>query len=101
MSTKLPIDVVPGRQPLQFFWTDMIDDMSGARRIIKQEGSLPAGVDNKVASLIALAKRLEKQNDAVMAENLNLREQLDGLLAEKQRATQPTAAPQGSSVKKR
>ena len=65
MDDQLPIDVVPGTVPPKFTWTQIVNDFMGGVREVSQVGGLPVSVERPVADLIALAKRLMRENTAL------------------------------------
>ncbi len=58
---ELPIDLVPNMHPLQFRWKQAVDSMVG-RCTVHCSGSLPPGVDDAVAALIAITHKMETEN---------------------------------------
>ena len=57
-----PIDVVPGTNPPQFAWKQVVEDLSGCRHIINHTGMLSPTVENSVQDIIRLFKMLIKNN---------------------------------------
>jgi hypothetical protein len=112
MSIKLPIDTVPRSKPLQFAWSQVVEDMSGGCKVIKQNGSLHPSVEKPVADLIALTKKLLHEKALLETDNISLRMQVDDLTAKQAQppvqVTPParsglviTAPVTSSSIKKR
>jgi hypothetical protein len=72
---NLPIELVPGSRPPRFRWTATIS-MVGQVHTLRQEGSLPSGVDVAVASLIGLCGDLDAVNGQLRIERDKLVEEL-------------------------
>lgn len=71
---ELPIDVEPGTGPPRFTWDRIVEDLSNQRRRIRCTGTLPPAVEGPVADLVAMTKRL-------LRENAMLQGQVDGMRA--------------------
>lgn len=54
---NLPIDLVPGSSPPKFRWRQTIDTLAG-RTVVEHDGMLPPSVEDAVAALIKITKRL-------------------------------------------
>ena len=81
MDDKLPIDVDLTTKPLTFRWRQRVDGING---IVIQDcsGPIPSVIEMQVASVIEMAKRLQR-------ENKELRGQIDSLT--RRPVTQPPA----------
>jgi hypothetical protein len=67
---NLPIDIVPNTSPPHFRWRQIVSTPVGDR-MIEHSGPLPPSMEDAVAALIGLAKRLEM-------ENTDLKKQIQG-----------------------
>lgn len=63
----LPIDVVPGTNPPQFRWRQVVDTIAG-KRVVNHEGALPPSVERAVETLIGVTKQLLMENAALQGQ---------------------------------
>lgn len=57
----LPIDLVPGTNPPQFRWRQVVDTIAG-KRVVNHEGVLPPSVERAVETLVGVTKQLLMEN---------------------------------------
>lgn len=81
---NLPIDVIPGTNPPRFRWKQTVSTPDGTKTV-ECEGNVPAGVEQALVAVIALAKKsavtldeLHMEIKDLKDENEELRANLDG-----------------------
>lgn len=73
---NLPIDVVPGSRPLKFRWRAVVSALGVGMRTVEHEGPLPPAVEGAVAELVAIAKQLIVDNEAMARVNAEFAERI-------------------------
>ena len=65
---NLPIDVIGSSSPPRFRWRQVVETPVG-KRTQEYDGVLPPNLESAVEALVMIAKQLDKENTALIAEN--------------------------------